>query len=107
MSETPDNDPFYQWLREPDYADNFGLNEFIEWANKRPIGAYIARDAEIARLRGVLARAQTVLGNMAEENEGAYFKRWPINHEPLRADARALLPEISAALDAPQSIGVK
>ncbi len=53
-------------------------------------------DAEhLARL---LMRCRTVLGNMAEENEGAIFRRWPINHEPLRADARNLVPLIDDAL---------
>ena len=50
------------------------------------------------RMRSALSRARTVLGNMAEENEGAIFRRWPINHEPLRADAKNLLPVIDAAL---------
>lgn len=44
--------------------------------------------------RGLLGRCRTVLGNMARENEGAIFNRWPISHEPLRADARNLLPLI-------------
>jgi hypothetical protein len=59
------------------------------------------RDAALAdaeRLENVLLRARTVLGNMALENEGAIFNRWPISHEPLRNDARGLLPDIDAAL---------
>lgn len=50
-----------------------------------------------------LERCKTVLGNMAMENEGAIFFRWPVHHEPLRADARGLLPvvdEVHAALTA-------
>lgn len=60
------------------------------------------RDAlkeEIYVLRHALKRAQNVLNNMAKENEGAIFFRWPINHEPLRADARNLLPIIDEALN--------
>lgn len=45
-----------------------------------------------------LVRCRTVLGNMALENEGAIFFRWPINHEPLRADARGLLPVVDDVL---------
>lgn len=53
---------------------------------------------EVERLRSVLRRCRTILGNMAEENEGAIFDRWPIHHEPLRADARSLLPVIDEIL---------
>jgi len=49
-------------------------------------------------LVNVLERCRTVLGNMAMENEGAVFNRWPIHHEPLRNDARNLLPVIDAVL---------
>lgn len=52
------------------------------------------------RLRGVLKRCRTVLANMALENKGAIFFRWPISHEPLRSDAKHLLPVIDAALSA-------
>jgi hypothetical protein len=52
---------------------------------------------EIERLREALRRAETILSNMAEENN-SMFNRWPIHHEPLRADARNLLPQIRAAL---------
>ena len=48
-----------------------------------------------------LDRARTVLGNMAAENEGtfgAFFGRWPIHHEPLRGDAKRLLPIIDDVL---------
>jgi len=54
--------------------------------------------AIIEALRGTLERCRVVLGNMALENEGAIICRWPINHEPLRADARGLLPVIDEAL---------
>lgn len=53
---------------------------------------------ENLRLRSALARARCVLNNMAWENEGAWFFRWPINHEPLRADAKSLLPVIDEIL---------
>jgi hypothetical protein len=52
------------------------------------------RERERDEARALLERCRTVLGNMARENEGAIFNRWPINHEPLRADARNLLPLI-------------
>ena len=55
--------------------------------------------ARATELEQALRRCRTVLGNMAEEREGAIFNRWPINHEPLRADARRLLPVIDAALE--------
>jgi hypothetical protein len=53
---------------------------------------------ELRTLSSALERARTVLGNMALENEGAIFNRWPINHEPLRADAKGLLPMIDEAI---------
>lgn len=52
-------------------------------------------------LESLLERCGTVLGNMALENEtglGAIFNRWPISHEPLRSDAKNLVPLIDAAL---------
>lgn len=52
----------------------------------------------IADFSRLLLRCRTVLGNMALENEGAIFNRWPINHEPLRNDARHLVPLIDEAL---------
>jgi hypothetical protein len=56
-----------------------------------------AKNDRIKALEATLRRCQIVLGNMALENEGAIFNRWPINHEPLRNDARNLLPVIEAA----------
>lgn len=50
-------------------------------------------------LRLLLSRCRTILANMAMEREGAIFFRWPINHEPLRNDARNLLPELDKALN--------
>lgn len=49
----------------------------------------------------MLERCRTILDNMAKENkpEIAFrWQRWPINHEPLRADAKNLLPELEAAI---------
>jgi len=51
---------------------------------------------ELRCLVNALERARTVLGNMALENEGAIFRRWPMLMA--RADARNLLPEIDAVL---------
>ncbi len=53
---------------------------------------------DVEKLYNALMRARTVLGNMAAENEGAIFFRWPISHEPLRSDAKNLLPVIDEAL---------
>ncbi len=51
----------------------------------------------------VLKRCRTILGNMAEEREGYWAeltgRRWPINHEPLRADAKHLVPLIDDILE--------
>ena len=55
----------------------------------------------VAQLEAV-TRRQTVPGNMAFENEGAVFNRWPISHEPLRADV-----EFPPVIDAASSIAPK
>lgn len=55
---------------------------------------------EAEKLAHILMRCRTVLGNMALENEGALVWRWPISHEPLRADAKNLVPLIDEALSA-------
>jgi hypothetical protein len=47
---------------------------------------------------GQLSCCETILSNMAQENEGAIFNRWPISHEPLRADAKNRLPSVRAFL---------
>lgn len=56
-----------------------------------------------ATIQGKLARwecwARPVLENMALENEGAIFRRWPISHEPLRSDARNALKYIDSPAD--------
>jgi hypothetical protein len=52
----------------------------------------------VEALASILLRCRTVLAKMADENEGAIFKRWPVNHEPLRADAKNLVPLIDEAL---------
>ena len=74
-----------------DVADHPRHHETIGMVNFEPF-------ARIEELESVLRRCRTVLGNMALENETAIFNRWPINHEPLRNDARRLLPVIDAAL---------
>ncbi len=51
------------------------------------------------KLLAALTRCETVLANMALENEGAIFNRWPISHEPLRGDARNVLPIARAAIE--------
>lgn len=58
------------------------------------------RDALRERIALWETWARPVLTNMALENEGAIFARWPINHEPLRADAKHALEAIDAALTA-------
>ena len=58
-----------------------------------------------AQIEAALRRARVILANMAQENEGAIFNRWPINHEPLRNDAKNALPEIDAALTAAAQVG--
>ncbi|UGB26399.1 hypothetical protein LPC10_01925 [Methylorubrum sp. B1-46] len=68
----------------------------------------VERDREIERLqnenenlRHALDRTRNVLNNMAMEHETGWrsiFARWPIHHEPLRSDARGLLPVVDAAL---------
>ena len=55
-------------------------------------------EARIEALQATLERCRTVLGNMALEGDGL-LRRWAIHHEPLRSDARNLLPVIDAALD--------
>ena len=50
-------------------------------------------------LADTLTRAQTILGNMATENERPRLTRWRIHHEPLRADAKNLLPIIDEVLN--------
>jgi hypothetical protein len=53
--------------------------------------------------RWALERAEVILSNMAEERTGFWDsllgRRWPINHEPLRNDARNALEEIRRAID--------
>jgi hypothetical protein len=55
------------------------------------------------RLLDLLERCETVLGNMAKENVGwrRFLWRWQISDEPLRNDAKNLLPLIEAALTCP------
>ena len=61
-------------------------------------------EAATEDLVAILKRCRTVLGNMAAENPGLWNsltgRRFPINHEPLRADAKNILPLIDAILEA-------
>ena len=68
----------------------------IRYDNKHEIADITL--GELARLVSALERARTILANMAQENEGAIFKRWTICHEPLRDDAKGLLPDIDDVL---------
>lgn len=55
----------------------------------------------------MLARCRTILNNMAWENQAwpsRLFNRWPINHEPLRSDAKNILPEIDRLLNPLRSV---
>ena len=59
--------------------------------------------SEAEHLAHILMRCRTVLGNMALKNEtglSSIFNRWPISHEPLRSDAKNLVPLIDEALSA-------
>ncbi len=64
----------------------------------------IVSEASTKDLVMILRRCRTVLGNMAEEREGLWEaltgRRWPVNHEPLRADAKNLVPLIDDVLEA-------
>lgn len=53
-------------------------------------------EASLREAVEVIERARNVLNNMAQEHEGAIFNRWPIHHEPLRADAKNVVPVIDA-----------
>lgn len=58
---------------------------------------------EIEDLKSVLRRCRTVLGNMAAESNPppgwlSIRSRWAISDEPLRHDAKNLLPVIDDAL---------
>lgn len=56
----------------------------------------------VEQLVTLLARARTILNNMAWEREYGWERmvkgRWPIHHEPLRNDAQNLLPLIDEAI---------
>lgn len=61
-------------------------------------------DIRVDDLTLALKRCRTVLENMAEEREGfwneLFGRRWVINHEPLRADAKNLVPLIDDLIEA-------
>jgi hypothetical protein len=89
-------------------GDGLSCAAQIVWAQHRRAGK---AKAEIVRLRVILERARTILGNMALEhppdNGWSFYirSRWPISHEPLRADAKGLLPVINEALGTEQLAG--
>lgn len=109
-AQEPVADLMDQHLAAIAIASSYGGDEGWDWLRRYEAGdaeciaqaqAFDGRSfsppdaaATIERLTGLLGRCRTVLGNMARENEGATFFRWPINHEPLRADAKNLLPLI-------------
>jgi hypothetical protein len=53
--------------------------------------------AELNRTSALLERARTILDNMAQ-SPGSVFDRWSVHHEPLRADAKNLVPLIDEEL---------
>lgn len=58
-------------------------------------------------LRNALGCCRTVLNNMALEHTTGWrsiFARWPINHEPLRSDARNLLPIVDDVMAATSDV---
>jgi hypothetical protein len=57
-------------------------------------------EARTTVLLNLIERCRIVLGNMALENDGAkrFFSRWQISDEPLRNDAKNLLPLIDAEI---------
>ena len=59
-----------------------------------------AAEALLREAGGVVRRARNVLNNMAMENKGAWWPsaRWPIHHEPLRSDAKNVVPVLDAFL---------
>lgn len=46
----------YEWMREPDYAEHFSVNDLLKWANRRDVGAHRDALAEIERLEAEVAR---------------------------------------------------
>jgi hypothetical protein len=57
---------------------------------------------EIMKRRGQVSWCRPILENMAAENERPWWNfwtpRWPISHEPIRGDARYVLPLIDELL---------
>lgn len=39
------------WLREPDHAENFTLEDMARWLNARPLAEFYRMKAELARSR--------------------------------------------------------
>lgn len=63
----------------------------------------MSKETIILSARWALERAEFILAKMADERPGLWTSvlglRWPINHEPLRNDARNALPEIQRAIE--------
>lgn len=58
----------------------------------------------LAEAVATLRRCESLCRHLTQENTGLrryLVSRWPINHEPLRADAANLLPDIRAAIGEP------
>lgn len=72
-------------------------DEFFEDHDHLLDAGWLTPDDASARDQ-LLRRCRTVLANMALERPGFWAsllgRRWPINHEPLRGDARNLVPLI-------------
>lgn len=64
----------------------------------------IVDETVTADLVALLKRCRTVLANMAEEREGFWNditgRRWLVSHEPLRTDAKNIVPLIDDLLEA-------
>jgi hypothetical protein len=74
----------------------------IEVSQMGAVGRLEVASKRIRQKDAALERAHTVLSNMALEHKTGWrsiFARWPISHEPLRADARNVLPIIEAAIE--------
>lgn len=57
------------------------------------------QNVKYADLRMLLSRCATILGNMAKQETNVLgITSWSISHEPLRSDARNLLPLINRTL---------
>lgn len=94
--------PDGRWLKGEGRTDEDAIRAAVTnqvLVSTRP--DYDALAERCDRLEHALRWAQTILANMAMEHTTGWrgiFARWPISHEPLRADARGALPVIEKAL---------